>query len=711
MKKRSIYFLILMCLISSCTKNYINELGDAAIEDEQILPGESFPVTVEDETYCVTYQFNDDVFVLDDKDLEECLLTVEQDSILYFRSDAFPKEYCHAGAMISSGISEKTPYGLGNVILDYQVEGDVIKCTTTVAMLDELFKTLELTSSIPLLLGVEDDDSDLTRAEIGSDNGLSFQLGAQFGDLDSKGWEVSVLGKLAFNADLTFNVSLKNNTYEVSLTPSTTFAGEIAGTAKLPLMSKPIILMKPKEIKLPICQIGPVILRPYMSISTTLEAYLEGTASFSFGKTVSGTWGWTDRGQLSESGCSNNSSNDFIQDLDINGSVRADISTPVDLGLGIYTRRVALALSPELGISLSADCPFEINNQQNPDIWRINPKLSFGLGAEVSGEFVVQLFKRQNLIYNKWPFAEFDLLSLEWPLLPVLDEDSIQTEAVSMKAGLYNAEYSLTGGLLCKFIDIKPALVVESKDGDKDKKYKESNRLHYITTPSNHRFGIYDIKPFGEYIVRPAIYVFDNYYTNGSKVLNGFEFNISIGFCIDCSGSMDTCISTVKNNAVNFYSLMSDAYNEESYGISSLRANVIGFQGIGEKFWSSPMYSLPDESAALRNYISGLYTGGGDHEIGLEAISSSIDKMDWSGNPETDRNIIIIWSDEDYQGSMSLSSLKATWDSLPESKRLIVFGEGNWNNLSGWEYTTVNSNIGDAFTDIDYIMDNIIGTE
>lgn len=123
------------------------------------------------------------------------------------------------------------------------------------------------------------------------------------------------------------------------------------------------------------------------------------------------------------------------------------------------------------------------------------------------------------------------------------------------------------------------------------------------------------------------------------------------------------------------------------------------------------MYSLPDESAALRNYISGLYTGGGDHEIGLEAISSSIDKMDWSGNPETDRNIIIIWSDEDYQGSMSLSSLKATWDSLPESKRLIVFGEGNWNNLSGWEYTTVNSNIGDAFTDIDYIMDNIIGTE
>ena len=60
---------------------------------------------------------------------------------------------------------------------------------------------------------------------------------------------------------------------------------------------------------------------------------------------------------------------------------------------------------------------------------------------------------------------------------------------------------------------------------------------------------------------------------------------------------------------------------------------------------------------------------------------------------------------------MSLSSLKATWDSLPESKRLIVFGEGNWNNLSGWEYTTVNSNIGDAFTDIDYIMDNIIGTE
>lgn len=697
--------------MSSCTKNYINELGDAAIEDEQILPGESFPVTIEEETYCITYQFNDDVYVLDDKDLEECLLKVEQDSVLYFRSSVFPEEYCHEGAMISSGISEKTPYGLGNVILDYQVEGDVIKCTTTVAPLDDLFKTLELTSSIPLLIEVEDEESELTKATIGSDSGLTIQLGSQFGDLDDKGWEVSVLGKLAFNADLTFNVSLKNNTYEVSLTPSTTFAGEIAGTAKLPLMPEPLTLMKPKEIKLPICQIGPVILRPYMSIETTLEAYLEGSASVAFSKTISGTWGWTDSGQLSESGCSNNSSNDFITGLEIDGSVKLDISTPVDLGLGIYTRRVALTLSPELGISLGADCPFEIDNQQNPDVWGMNPKLSFGLGAEVSGKFFVKLFKRQKLIKNEWPFVEFDLLSLEWPLLPTLDEDSIQTEAVSMKAGLYNAEYTLAGGLLCKFIDIKPALVVETKDGEEEQKYKESNKLHYVTAPSNHRFGIYDIKPFGEYVVRPAIYVFDNYYTNGSKDLKGFEFNISIGFCIDCSGSMDTCISTVKNNAVNFYSLMTDAYNKESYGISSLCANVIGFQGEGEGFWSSPMYSLPDEAAALQSYISGLYTSGGNREIGLEAISSSIGKMDWSGNPETDRNIIIIWSDEDYQGSMSLSSLKATWDSLPESKRLIVFGGGNWSNLSGWEYTTVNSNIGDAFTDIDYIMDNIIGTE
>ena len=141
--KRFIYlFAVLIPMFISCEKNDV-------FEDDEI-KGIETPQTEKSDEYTVTYQYQDDVIVLGTNRLNY-LVRVEADTILYF-SDATPEEFLpKTGDVISARISDKTPYGLGNVVIDRTKVDNTYRCVTTSASLKQIFKKLKWNANIELL--------------------------------------------------------------------------------------------------------------------------------------------------------------------------------------------------------------------------------------------------------------------------------------------------------------------------------------------------------------------------------------------------------------------------------------------------------------------------------------------------------------------------------------------------------------------------------
>lgn len=99
-------------------------------------------VTVENEYGTITYQFNDDVIYVTDN-LQEYLIRVESDSILYF-SSTMPKKYQpKAGMKLATGISHKLPYGLNHRVLSVENQGGILRVVTTHTSIEDVYKHLD----------------------------------------------------------------------------------------------------------------------------------------------------------------------------------------------------------------------------------------------------------------------------------------------------------------------------------------------------------------------------------------------------------------------------------------------------------------------------------------------------------------------------------------------------------------------------------------
>lgn len=210
--------------------------------------------------------------------------------------------------------------------------------------------------------------------------------------------------------------------------------------------------------------------------------------------------------------------------------------------------------------------------------------------------------------------------------------------------------------------------------------------------------------------------------TKSFKACDLLHLNVDVVMCIDCTGSMGGAISTVQQNAMSFYDSFSAACEQKDVDLVSLTAQVIGFRDlkIGEPMQTSATYSLPSQRAGFNSFVSGLRAdGGGDTpESALEALSSAFSKLDWSGNDENYRQVVILWTDAPYLTTMSVSSLLSRWNGMPEGKRLILFAPsgtggdsnaGSWSAFDGWPNTIRHTNLSVAFTDFEYILDVVSG--
>ena len=194
------------------------------------------------------------------------------------------------------------------------------------------------------------------------------------------------------------------------------------------------------------------------------------------------------------------------------------------------------------------------------------------------------------------------------------------------------------------------------------------------------------------------------------------KFSADVVLCIDCTGSMDRFLGTIKSNALNFYSDIQRKCIDEGKEVSSMRIRVIGFRDWTDlrTFEISPFYKMPDEEADFKVLVSNLNAdGGGDGpELGYDALCQAL-LSDWSPDPKV-RRVVILWTDDESHPLSArspvadFSQMSAIWnDKMKDnSRRLIIYAPtvSTWTIFeTTWPHTVRHDvNTGGGLRDVDY---------
>jgi len=121
-------------------------------------------------------------------------------------------------------------------------------------------------------------------------------------------------------------------------------------------------------------------------------------------------------------------------------------------------------------------------------------------------------------------------------------------------------------------------------------------------------------------------------------------------FVIDATGSMDNIIDMVKQNALNFYTDVTNAMTRKRKSIDTLRIKVIAFRDYiadsDRAMLCTDFFTLPTEEAQFSASVNSIEAegGGDDPEDGLEALAYAI-RSKWNKDGVKKRQIIVVWSD------------------------------------------------------------------
>lgn len=176
-------------------------------------------------------------------------------------------------------------------------------------------------------------------------------------------------------------------------------------------------------------------------------------------------------------------------------------------------------------------------------------------------------------------------------------------------------------------------------------------------------------------------------------------YNVDIVFCIDATGSMDSLIDTVKNNALNFYDDLIRTMKAKNKVIQQIRVRVIAFRDYlvddEDAMMTSDFFALPEQAADLKECLGYIQAnGGGDvPEDSLEALAYAI-RSPWDTTGIKKRHVIALWTDApahsigygkaspNYPENMAadFSELTKWWGDMqhggymdPRAKRLVMF--------------------------------------
>ncbi len=187
--------------------------------------------------------------------------------------------------------------------------------------------------------------------------------------------------------------------------------------------------------------------------------------------------------------------------------------------------------------------------------------------------------------------------------------------------------------------------------------------------------------------------------------------------CVDCTGSMERIINTIKNNALKFYPDIKERCLTHGKEVSSMRIKVIAFRDLVDTppYKQSPFFNMPAQKDDFKSYVSQLSAnGGGDGmEIGYDALGLAMES-DWLEDDNV-HQVIILWTDASSHplspsipGPTSFKQLTNTWrDKMnAQYKRLILFApnDSTWATIvNNWDKTTQHDvRSGAGLSDIDY---------
>lgn len=495
-------------------------------------------VTEKTDGLSVTYQYNDGVIVLDDRNLGY-LEKVEADTILYFSSntpnDMMPK----VGSVINSRVTSKTPNGLGNKVISITSEGGTVKCVTTVAPLDEIFKELKweysayVTDSIPeeidngfgKIIKPEyvyyDEKADScvkydqveTKASIGHKKMVSLPF--EFGNKSRIG------GKGAFSIGGYIHCSgdISTGTFDFSFEPMVDFTMTLfAGVAYKKNLWQDIdeySLMKLKNVINFIVQAGPLTLRPYVDVEGYVDLSASGQIRAKFGKTFAARVGYSQkRGGYIDNTTPTGIDNNFLRSAEIDGNLGVAPRLQFNLGCGLYTRHTAIELNPYYKSPLALDLRLTGNEAG----WRSGANVTFEGKVGAEGKILIDWFGKLKLS-KSMNFFETTLFKYSFPLLPTINESTFSVERDMSASGLkFKAQYTISGGLLSRFYNIKPGLAVYR--GGELMYVRTSNEKIGLFTSTTPHFVIDGVEQDISYTAKPVI-IF-----NGSRhELNGIPFS------------------------------------------------------------------------------------------------------------------------------------------------------------------------------------------
>lgn len=486
MKKHIIHTSVLICLLilTSCLDNKIDVNTLPAAE------GFEKPVTESTDEYRITFQYNEGVILLSET-AQENIVRVEADSILYFSSSTPPELLPEVGDLITSRISDKLPFGLGNQVLEVSEQGETIRCVTTLASLDDIYKELswEYNSSLTdsLIEGYIDEngnavapkyvwyneetgdiDANATRGTVGHHKLIQWPFEFQTVDKESK-----VEGSIYVGAFVHCSGDVRNNNFEFYVEPiigtDATFTAGIMFEADLWQDMFEWNIFKLKDKLKTFIQLGPLTLRPYVDIEAYLSAAASGTIDIELGKTFSARLGYSQtNGSYIQNTTAKGKENEFFRGIDmLNGNVAGKYRCLFDVGCGIYTKKVAIAIEPYFEYSLGAQLLLTLPEGENESIQK-KATASFDIVAGAEGKMVVDWFGGL-----KWApqmkFVETNIFHAETSLIPHLEENTFTFKKdASSYIPKYDSRYNISGGLLSSVLDIYPGLAI----------YKDNTLIH-----------------------------------------------------------------------------------------------------------------------------------------------------------------------------------------------------------------------------------------
>ena len=469
MKRLLTILVTFMAVLSSCTENIIDDTARPETD------GFERPVTESTDEYTITYQYNEGVIVLDAV-AQSYLVKVEADTILYFSAGTPGDILPGKGDVISARVSEKVPYGLGNVVLETSESEGMTKCVTTVAELDEIFKEVswEYNSSLTdaLLEGYEDENGEEVKPSYGwydEETGeiITEDTKATVGRKKLVSWPfeknnpdgLSIEGELFVGAFVHCSGDTRKGDFEFFVEPVIGAEALIGIKAEVKKeIWQDMFQWKLFELKdklKTMIQLGPVTLRPYVDIEAYLRAAASGSVLFDTGKVFSAKIGYSQAGgcYISNSTASGNENN-FIKGVSINGNVGAEYECIFSVGCGLYTKNVALELDPYFKYQTGAELVYSAGE----DSEKTESNLFLGITVGADGKMVINWFGGLKFA-PEMKFLETELARWDYPLIPVTKEDSFTIEKRN-DSNTFDAQYVTEGGFLSWLYDIYPAIAI-----------------------------------------------------------------------------------------------------------------------------------------------------------------------------------------------------------------------------------------------------------